>query len=202
MDSTFEEATERADRIRAGLDSLIQMKQDIVDAWKFRDWIARGYESWDVYIKVEYGNRLPKLGMSQRKDLVLSLRAEDMSTRAIASVALVDKETVRKDLMAGGENSPPAESNVIGTDGKRYPTGGQGPRDGDTCVFADVANSSLMRDLTKTRSVMNGVIARADELDHDELCLYIDTLKAYRKLVNETIKGLSDRRDVKSANSM
>lgn len=202
MDSTFEEATERADRIRAGLDSLIQMKQDIVDAWKFRDWIVRGYESWDVYIKVEYGSRLPKLGMSQRKDLVLSLRAEDMSNVAISKVIGTGEATVRRDLqsVSASPNDEPAERYVTGTDGKRYPAGGS--NNADTCVFNDVANSALMRDLTKTRSVMNGVIARADELDHDELCLYIDTLKAYRKLVNETIKGLSDRRDVKSANSM
>ena len=54
-------------------------------------------------------------GLDERQELVGYLAGEGMSTRAIAPIVAVDKDTVRRDLIAGGANTPPAQSPPLAT---------------------------------------------------------------------------------------
>lgn len=108
-----------------------------------RAWIALGYESWDDLCAVELGGSL-SLPRSEREEFHVELAESGMSNRAIAAVTGVDEKTVRNDRKAGAENSAPeppdpddeivdaeivedtpepaVANNVIGIDGKKYPT--------------------------------------------------------------------------------
>ena len=105
------EAEARRDRIKAG---LVTLWDDIKAAWRERDWLALGYESWDAMCAAEYrlGLVLPR---SERSEIVADLRQEGMSTRAIAAAVGVNNATVHRDL-SGVANATP----VVGTDGKTY----------------------------------------------------------------------------------
>lgn len=106
-------AEERRDRIRAG---LVTLWDDIKAAWRERDWLALGYKSWDDMCDAEYriGLVLPK---DERPAIHAELRAEGMSTRAIAAATGVSVGTVHSDL-AGVQDRTPAP--VTGMDGKTY----------------------------------------------------------------------------------
>lgn len=127
--STRDDAIARAKRIRAGIRSLAELQQDIIDAYHARDWHVLGYGSWDGYVSGEFGNELPRLDRQERRELVVNLRAEGLSTRAIASVGGVSDYTVREDLRSGARNHAPAvdpaepdpaDVAVTGLDGKHY----------------------------------------------------------------------------------
>lgn len=109
--ATVATAQARRDRIKAGLATLWD---DIKAAWRHRDWIALGYESWDAMCAGEYrmGLSLPR---DERPEIVADLRAEGMSTRAIAAATGISDITVRRDL-TGASNVAP----VVGMDGKTY----------------------------------------------------------------------------------
>jgi hypothetical protein len=111
-------ARSRADRIRAGLVSYHQMRQDIADAYAAHDWTALGYPTWYAYIDREFGTQLQQLAhrRDDRKSAVADLRGQGLSTRQIAAVAGVDAKTVRNDL-----DGRPAPATVTGSDGKTYP---------------------------------------------------------------------------------
>ena len=108
-----EDAEARRDRIKAG---LVTLWDDIKTAWRERDWLALGYESWDTMCDAEYrvGLVLPR---SERPEIVADLRAEGMSTRAIAAAVGASKSTVHDDL-SGVQNRTPEP--VVGIDGKTY----------------------------------------------------------------------------------
>lgn len=125
--ATADEARQRADRIRAGLPSYVQMRQDIADAFARRDWQALGHASWFEYLAIEYGDLLKQLAhdRDQRRQMVHDLRAQGMSTRQIGERAGVSDMQVRRDLqvrpdVAPGE-SKPEPGRVTGSDGKSYP---------------------------------------------------------------------------------
>lgn len=124
--STRDIAVARAERIRAGIRSLADLQQDIVDAYQARDWETLDYSSWESYVSAEFGHAMPRLEREERRELVVNLRAEGLSTRAIASATGTHKDTVRNDLsdVSGGENSPPDggadAAPVTGLDGKQY----------------------------------------------------------------------------------
>lgn len=111
-------ARQRAERIRAQIVSYHQMRQDIADAFAYRDWAALGYSSWYGYLEGEFGPELQQLARhrGQRADAARDLRAGGLSTRQIAKVLDVDAKTVRNDLADG-----PAPAAVVGADGKTYP---------------------------------------------------------------------------------
>lgn len=107
------EAEARRDRIKAGLSTLWD---DIKAAWRGRDWLALGYQSWSEMCEAEYRLGL-SLPASERPEVVADLRAEGMSTRAIASATGVSAMTVQRDL--SGVTNVTAEP-VVGMDGKTY----------------------------------------------------------------------------------
>ena len=118
--ATRDEAVARAERIRAGIRSMNELQQDIADAYHARDWETLGYSTWDAYVSGEFGGSMPRLDRDERRELVVNLRAEGLSTRAIAVATGVHKDTVRNDLSTG-ENSPVDEPTpVIGINGKTY----------------------------------------------------------------------------------
>ncbi|MEU6641258.1 hypothetical protein ABZ863_01770 [Saccharomonospora sp. NPDC046836] len=123
--STRDDAVARAERIRSGIRSLVELQQDITDAYHARDWQALGYDTWESYVAGEFGNSLPKLARDERRELVVSLRAEGLSTRAIASAVGSNRETVRQAIAADKKLPPAAEAEaepapVTGLDGKTY----------------------------------------------------------------------------------
>lgn len=116
--ATLDEARGRAERIRAGLESYTQMRQDIADAYARRDWAALDYPTWFAYLEGEYGAELKRLTRDERRQAVTDLREQGLSKRAIAAAVGADEKTVRNDL-SGAENSAP--DSVTGADGKTYP---------------------------------------------------------------------------------
>lgn len=144
-------AAGRAEAIRTGMlvfaDTFAALREDIAAAYRARDWDALGYDSWDAYVVGEFGtDRLPTLEREERQELAASLRAESMSTRAIASVLGVGHQTVMRDLSAGGPGGPPAE--VTGADGKTYPAARPAPpvpEAGDpSCFDGEVLDAELV----------------------------------------------------------
>lgn len=118
-DSTPAEARERADRLRAGIVSYAQMRQDIADAYAGRDWIALGYDHWYAYVEAEFGEQLARLDRSERREAIGDLRAKGMSTRQIAKATGISKDTVHRAIQSGVSDETPAT--VTGSDGKRHP---------------------------------------------------------------------------------
>jgi DNA-binding CsgD family transcriptional regulator len=134
--STHDEATTRADRIRAGIEMYSSMLEDIVAAYLRRDWTALGYDSWDAYVTGEF-ERQYTLSLDRRREAVASLRGDGLSTRAIGTALGVAQDTVRRDISMlearERDRSPDADhtsapapshrdrsSTVVGIDGKTY----------------------------------------------------------------------------------
>lgn len=97
------DARKITERIKASMGDIMS---DIAAAHIGRVWIALGYASWGDYIKGEFNHAPLSLPREERKAVVSLLRGQGMSTRAIAPVIGVDKDTVRRDL-SGGVNTPP-----------------------------------------------------------------------------------------------
>lgn len=154
--ATLDQARQRAERVRAGLDSYTRMRQDIADAYACRDWLALGYETWFAYLEGEYGPELRRLTRDERPAAVRDLRTQGMSTRQIAAATGVDARTVRRDLGQVGHDAPPAA--VTGTDGKTYaatrPTTGHPPATGE--ADAQLAAGGTASEATTVASVAAG----------------------------------------------
>lgn len=135
--ATVDEARTRADRIRAGLDSVHYTRNDIIDAYQARDWETLGYDSWASYVEAEFvGATRLRLPREDRRELVSTLRNAGLSTRAIASATGASKGTVDNDIKAGAQNWAPDDGSdsraqsatpgerafppVTGLDGKSY----------------------------------------------------------------------------------
>lgn len=113
--STRDDAVARAERIRAGIRSMSELQQDIADAYHARDWATLDYKSWDAYITGEFGGAMPRLDRAERRELVVNLRAEGLSTRAIVAATGAAKSTVESDLstVPNRDSSP-----IVGVNGK------------------------------------------------------------------------------------
>lgn len=117
--STRDEAVARAERIRAGILSLTDLQADIAAAYQAQDWTTLGYNTWEDYITGEYGGQMPRLDKASRRELVVNLRGEGLSTRALAVATGQSQANVRNDLTDAGEQKcSPAP--VTGRDGKTY----------------------------------------------------------------------------------
>lgn len=118
--STAEEARARAERIRSGMRVLAEWQADVIAAYAARDWDALGYETWDAYLDGEYGEHRVRLPRDQRREIVASMSAAGMSTRAIGAAVGVDHKTVVNDRAATGEFSPVPDT-VFSLDGRERP---------------------------------------------------------------------------------
>lgn len=121
--STRDDAVARAERIRSGIRALAELQQDITEAYHARDWQTLGYDTWDEYVSEEFGHALPKLDRTERRELVVNLRAEGLSTRAIASATGTSKSQVAEDARVQNwtpEVDEPESAPVTGLDGKTY----------------------------------------------------------------------------------
>lgn len=90
---------------------------DVVEAYRRRADRALGYGSWDEYCRAEFGTLRLRLPAEERAVAVQSLRAEGLSTRAIAAATGASKDTVNR-VPPGVSDETPAP--VIGQDGKSY----------------------------------------------------------------------------------
>jgi len=85
---------------------------------------ALGYPSWTAYVKDKFGDALARLRKADRLPLVEMMADQGMSTRAIAVVVGVSKDTVARDLRAGVSHETPDEpvenTSITGLDGKTY----------------------------------------------------------------------------------
>ncbi|WP_155726962.1 hypothetical protein [Mycobacterium avium] len=104
-------AREVTDRIRTATQYLWTL---VVTAYQRRAWLALGYKSWDAYCDKEFGDLRLKLPRESRREIMLNLRDNGLSLRAISSVTGYDKHTVSRDL-----KGTPARP-VTGCNGKRY----------------------------------------------------------------------------------
>lgn len=119
------EARELTDKIKIAIDDAWHW---IKQAYLSRAWLALDYASWDDYCTSEFGTSRLRLPREERQEVVSSMREIGMSTRAIASAAGVNRETVMQDMRQVVGNQPPepesdaldAEPRVTGTDGKSY----------------------------------------------------------------------------------
>ena len=132
--TSIEVARARADRIRAGLESLYTLRFDIAEAYQAQDWQSLGYDSWSSYVESEFVGARLRLPREERRELVGTLREAGMSTRAIAATAGTSKGTIDNDIneiKAGGQNWPRGgdddgladQTPVTGLDGKTYSAG-------------------------------------------------------------------------------
>ena len=110
---TPDDARELTDTIRRDT-SLLWDK--LARAYTGRAWAALGYESWDDYCTNEFADCRLRLPREDRREVVQSLTAQGLSTRAIASAIGISDGTVRNDLAA--QNCAPQPTR--GLDNKVY----------------------------------------------------------------------------------
>lgn len=104
------------DELRDTVERAVEL---IRTAYRGRAWESLGYDSWAALCAAEF--RDVDLPRDKRLALVADLRADGMSTRAIAAAVNVDARSVRRDLREQLGHSAPPER-VTGTDGRTYPT--------------------------------------------------------------------------------
>jgi transposase-like protein len=68
---------------------------------------ALGYPSIGAYAAGRFGDSLTRLGVDMRRDVVRELTEAGMSTRAIAPILGVSKDTVHRDLARVSDETPP-----------------------------------------------------------------------------------------------
>lgn len=177
-----DEATARAERIRAGVRSYIETLADIEAAYRARDWTALGYESWDAYTSGEFSEARLQLSADNRQEAVRRLRSSGMSVRAIGSALGISKSTVAD--VAGVHSRTGAHSDgpapavadpfrrapaapVTGLDGKTYQPAQ--PKPDDEPIDAEIVDSestTVPPPRNESRAPLtNGLLRIAIDLD-------------------------------------
>jgi hypothetical protein len=93
-DMTLAEAQDITRAIRSRCDEIWDL---LVVAYQRRADKAMGYESWDSYCETEFRMARIALPAEERAAVAVSLRAQGLSTRAIASATGVSNATVSRD---------------------------------------------------------------------------------------------------------
>jgi hypothetical protein len=93
-------------------DTYIDLLPIIVGWYKDEVWKLykdEGIKNWQQFCTSKLSIDIPRLNRDDRKKVVLKLNESGLSTRAIAYVLNIDKDTVRADLgtKVSGEKSPP-----------------------------------------------------------------------------------------------
>lgn len=144
------QAQERARRIRAGLESVRTLIEEVEAAYANRDDRALGYKSWDLYVKGEFGDLLvQRRGVAQDR-VIVQLNAAGLSQRAIAAVVGTDQKTISNRLReAARKTAAPAEDNsspASGQDHQSTLTNGHHPDiSSDPAPSAPPANAGRLR---------------------------------------------------------
>jgi len=108
-------ARSRAGKIRDGITNYLETLAAISTAYEQRDWEALGYDSWQEYIDGEFSAERLRIAFAYREKAIADLRLAGLSTRAIAPVVGVSKNTVARQVSQDGTPEP-----VQGIDGKSY----------------------------------------------------------------------------------
>jgi hypothetical protein len=116
------EARALVDSIRA---DITDVGERIATAYLGRAWIALGYADWDSLCDAEFEGARLRVPREVRAELVQSLSAAGLSTRAAAKALGVGKSTINRDMagVPSGTGAPPGAPErgpVIGQDGKQY----------------------------------------------------------------------------------
>lgn len=97
-------ARDVVDRIRQTtgrlLEAMADVEQLITTAYQGRAWVALGYASWDELCTAEFTEARMWASVEERQQRTRTLADAGMSTRAIAAVLAVSRETARKDVLA------------------------------------------------------------------------------------------------------
>jgi protein gp37/lambda repressor-like predicted transcriptional regulator len=113
---------QKLDRIeaRAAIDAILEtgllLKDKILYAWHGEAWDALGYDSWDDLCAQELHALELEIPRDDRREIVMSLRKEGMSLRAIASATGVGKSTIERDLASVPPNQENGTLEVIDVD--------------------------------------------------------------------------------------
>jgi len=78
-------------------DQIDKVKKLIGQAKSGQADVALGYKSWTAYCETEFAGALPRLERQARRELVVNLTEQGMSSRAIAPIVGVDHVTVARD---------------------------------------------------------------------------------------------------------
>jgi hypothetical protein len=116
------EARALVDSIRA---DITDVGERIATAYLGRAWIALGYADWDSLCDAEFEGARLRVPREVRAELVQSLSAAGLSTRAAAKALGVGKSTINRDMAGvpsgtGAPSGAPERGPVIGQDGKQY----------------------------------------------------------------------------------
>jgi hypothetical protein len=99
-----DDAQRLTERIRLSLDSVAQtwdrLASQVAEAYQRRADKALGYESWADYAQAEFGEKTASIAAPIRRELVSTLSAEGMSTRAIAPAVGVSRQQIVNDRRA------------------------------------------------------------------------------------------------------
>lgn len=120
---TVGDATRITSRIRLLVDQISDNTDKVIglveQAQAGKAWEALGYASWPAYVTTEFRGALARLEKAVRQPVVLKLAETGLSSRAIATVTGVSKDTVRADIQLATPSQLPNE--VISLDGKARP---------------------------------------------------------------------------------
>lgn len=112
-ESTASEARERADKIRAGWNSIFESRDDLMalihEASERRDDQALGYGSFIAYVESEFGlDKLPRLTGEMRDSWSRALAEDGLTVREIATLVGSSKSAVARattDVVPAGTNT-------------------------------------------------------------------------------------------------
>ncbi len=100
--------TERIRRVAQNVAEQVEELRRLVGEAKATEaHVALGYASWTAYLADLFGDEPLRLARDVRKELVAELHNQGMSTRAIAPIVGVHRDTVAEDIRGGG-NPPPS----------------------------------------------------------------------------------------------
>lgn len=90
-----EAARRLTDQIKTAVEAVWEL---VIQAYQARAWAALGYSTWDDYCTREFGSCRLRLPREERQEVVTSLRAAGLSSRAIAAATGNAQNTVLADL--------------------------------------------------------------------------------------------------------
>ena len=194
--ATLDRAREITQAIR---DHLKVSWRLIAEAYETRVWEALEYPTWDAYLAGEFGAAPLRVPREQRSEIVGSLRAHGLSTRAIAGAMGVSRETVRRDVLP--TDTDVAVDRVQSLDGRSRPAT-QPPRaepqpappraehHDDADLYRQL-DDRLADTAARFRTNFTSAIARADDvwqfdadrvaevIDHDDLRVYVSSWRRW-----------------------